>query len=92
MSTPQEHIELIIEDVEDLISTDALNQGQGNALITKLEDAIQHLNKGKEKQAIKKLEEFISAVNNFFHHGVLLPGEGWSLINETNDIIKLLNY
>lgn len=88
--TPQQHIELIIDEVETLVNDGVLNQGRGNSLIKKLEDAIHQINKGKEKQAINNLEDFISAVNAFIKQRVLLPSEGQLLIDEANDIITQL--
>ncbi len=89
--TPQEAIVPLINKVEVLVTKGALNQGRGNSLIAKLEDAIQHLNRENEKPAIKKLEDFISQVNNFIHAEVLLPEEGQPLIDTADDIINQLN-
>ena len=90
-SDPIPKIQELIDEVEVLINEGTLNNGQGNALITKLEDAILELNQGKTTPAINKLNAFINQVNAFINSGVLTETEGQELISAANDIIDLIN-
>ena len=58
--SPQEAIEYVIYDIVELVNSDYLNQGQGNALIVKLKTAIKKLNQVKTKTAINLLQAFIN--------------------------------
>ncbi len=85
--TPQQAIESIIEEVQELVDDDVLNHGQGNALTVKLEQAIRQLNKGKTKQACHMLNVFVNQVTAFIHNGTLSSTEGQLLIDAANRII-----
>ncbi len=65
----------------------SLNQGQGNALIVKLEHAINRLEKGKPKTALNVLNAFVNQVDGFFSEGVLTLEEGQGLLDAVNAII-----
>jgi len=88
---PQQAIEVIGDDVQGLVDTGALNQGQGNALMNKLDQAINKLDQGKITQAINHLQAFINQVNDFINTGVLTPAEGQPLIDAANRIIAVLS-
>ena len=63
--TPQDPIDDLIEDIEDLVDDGLLNNGQGNSLISKLENIIDKLNNGQTSVACNKLDAFINQVNAF---------------------------
>ncbi|MFC2088909.1 choice-of-anchor D domain-containing protein, partial [Calditrichota bacterium] len=84
-------IQEVIDEVEVLISEGTLTNGQGNALITKLEGAIQKLNKEEYTAAINKLNAFINQINAFINAGILTETEGQKLISAANDIIDQIN-
>jgi len=81
----------LIERIEQLVNTNVLNQGQGNALTTKLNGALQKLNQGKTNAAVNKLNAFSNQVNGFINAGILTEEEGQPLITAVNDIIDLIN-
>jgi hypothetical protein len=82
--------ESLIDLVESLVTVEVLNQGQGNALIAKLEAAIQQLDKGNVNAAINQLQAFINQVNAFIEGGVLSQERGQPLIDVANAIITEL--
>lgn len=88
--TPEEQIENLITRVEDLIADGTLNQGQGNALISKLNAALMNLQKGKIEPAINELQAFINQVEAFINAGILSEEVGQSLIDDANQIINQL--
>lgn len=89
--TAQEATQTVIGQVfEDLVAAGVLNQGQGNALIVKLEGAIQKLNQGKVKVTINRFGAFINQVNSLIDDEVLTPEEGQPLIDVANAIIDQL--
>jgi hypothetical protein len=87
--TPREGIEGLIEQVQTLIPG-SLNDGQGNALIAKLEAAIRQLDKGNVATALNQLEAFVNQVNAMISSGVLSAAEGQPLIDAANAIIAAL--
>jgi len=56
----QEQVESVINEVEALVYEGVLNDGNGNALIVKAENAIDKLDAGKVKPAVNKLNAFIN--------------------------------
>jgi hypothetical protein len=88
--TPREGIEGLIEKVETLVAAGSLNQGQGNALIAKLEAAIQQLDHGNVQTAINQLRAFVSQMNTFISAGTVPPAQGQPLIDYANQIIAAL--
>jgi hypothetical protein len=86
LGTPQQVINLIIDDVEELVNTGVLNSGQGNSLISKLQAAIAALNQGNTTAACNELQAFINQVNALISAGVLTPAQGQPLIGAANDL------
>jgi photosystem II stability/assembly factor-like uncharacterized protein len=82
----------LIEDVEQLVDEGSLNQGQGNALIKKLEHALDRLDDDRLKAAINALGAFSNQVDAFVRGGVLWPEDGQNLSDQVNDIIELLSF
>ena len=80
----------LIEDVEQLVDNGFLNKGQGNALIVKLEHALDRLTDDRLKAAIHTLEAFSNQVDAFMRSGVLPSEIGQDLSDQVNDIIGLL--
>ena len=83
--------EVIMEDVEELLEDEILNGGQGNALVIKLEKALESIEDGEVKQATNKLNAFINQVNSFIDNGVLTEAEGQPLIDCANSAIEQLS-
>jgi len=84
---PQEMIRSLIKEIEALVAAGSLNQGQGNALIVKLEQAIDRLDKGKPDTALNVLNAFANEVDAFVSSGVLTPEEGQGLLDAVNAIV-----
>jgi len=83
-------MEAIIDEVESLVDTGVLNQGQGNALIGKLEQAERRLNKENTKTACNVLQAFVNQVEAFIKTGRLSEEEGKSLIEAATSVIEQL--
>ena len=88
--SPQQQIGILTTNVETLVTTGILNQGQGNALTSKLEAAISMLNKSNENTAINQLQAFINQIEALIMGGILPVNEGQSLIEAANNIINLI--
>ena len=63
-----------------------LNQGQGNSLIVKLQNALAHLAKDNPKNACSLFRAFSNQVNSLVDEGVLGTEHGESLLNSVNEI------
>jgi pullulanase-type alpha-1,6-glucosidase len=85
---PGEQIDLIIDQVEDLADAGALNGGQANSLIRKLENAQDSLDRGRVNVAINQLNAFINEVMSLVADGVLDPEEGQPLIDAARNVIN----
>ncbi len=88
--TPEEASQNLIEEVNALVEAGTLNPGQGNALIAKLETALQKLEEDKVSAAIKLLQAFISQVISLRDEGVLSSAEAQVLTEAANNIIDRL--
>jgi hypothetical protein len=84
---PQEMIRSLIEEIKYLNEAGILNDGQANALIVKLENAINNLDKDKANTALNNLNAFVNQVYSFIDEGVLTAQEGQSLIEAAEAII-----
>ncbi|MCL4264796.1 MAG: hypothetical protein KJ069_16355 [Anaerolineae bacterium] len=89
--TVQQAVESSIDNVQELVNAGVLNQGQGNALLNRLEDVIDKLNQGQTNVAINRLQAFINQVNGLMNAGVLSSAEGLPLIDAANRLIGVLN-
>lgn len=88
VQTPQQAAQTLIDSITNLISSNVLNNGQGNALISKLEAAIQKLDQGNSNAAENQLNAFINQVNAMVNSGTLTTAQGQLLIDAANDIIN----
>ena len=82
--SPEGQIHDIIEHVGELVEGGLLNPGQGNALQSKLENALVQLEKGKLQVACNLLNAFTSQVESLIDEEILPLEEGQSLIDEAN--------
>jgi hypothetical protein len=87
--TPREGTQGLIDQVQALIPG-TLNDGQGNALISKLNAAIQQLDRGKVAVALNQLEAFVNEVNADISSDKLTLEEGQPLLDAANAIIAAL--
>jgi len=81
--TPQQAIagpSGLISNVNKLVTSKVLNQGQGKALTSKLEAVIKQLDKSKNVVAANQLRAFINQVNALVNSGRLSPDEAAPLI------------
>lgn len=88
--TPQQATQDLIADVEELVTAGVLNHGQGNALIVKLQAAIQKMDQGNYNAAINNLNAFINQVNAFRNSGILTDEQANALIGAAERIIDVL--
>jgi polyhydroxyalkanoate synthesis regulator phasin len=88
--SPEEQGDLLIDDVEDLVADGVLNHGQGNALISKLENIQDKIARGQINAAMNQLEAFINQVESLVDDGILTPEQGAELIAAAEDIIAAL--
>lgn len=92
VQTPQEATQDLIADVQELVASKVLNQGQGNSLIVKLENAIKKMDQGNYKAAINMLYAFINQVTDFHNTGILTDEQANALIASAERIIDALKH
>jgi hypothetical protein len=78
----------ILDDIENLIDTGVLSQGQGNAFIAILGAAEKMLNEGNTIAACNQLHAFINQVNAYIKAEILSVEEGQSLIDAAKCVIS----
>ena len=88
---PQEAIGEIITEIENLVADGILNKGQGNSLISKLNNAIKKLDQGNIKAATNILYACINQINAFIKAKILTSDLGQSLIDAIEYIIDIIN-
>ena len=90
-STPEDQIEALIEDVEELFIADILNVGQANSLISKLENILNRPEQGTTQPVINQLGAFINQVLSLVEEGILTPEEGQDLVDAAQAVIDQLS-
>jgi uncharacterized protein len=90
LTTEAEIFELI-DDVQELIDDGTLNHGQGNALISKLENVLAKLAAGHTNAAAHQLDAFIHQVEDYVDEGILTPEQGNQLIQAAALLVAALS-
>jgi uncharacterized delta-60 repeat protein len=88
--TSQDLISGLSDQVQVLVDSGALNQGQGNSLTVKLANVLSSLSQGKTKTACNQLDAFINEVNAHVSSGVLTAAQGQALLNAAAAIKQML--
>ena len=83
----REAAESMIDKINNLVSTGALDKNQGNSLITKLA-SIYSLDNDNAGTVLNQLQEFNGNVNALSSKGMIPPEESKSLTDTTNEIIR----
>lgn len=83
-------IDLMVEVVA-FVEVGYMNKGQGNALIVKLEHALDHLINDRRVATVNVLGAFSNQVDAFIQNGVLPGVLGYRLIDRANDFIELIS-
>jgi hypothetical protein len=79
--TPAQALQLVIGQVDDLLSAGVLNHGQANSLIVKLRHAINNLNHRPGKPtACNQLSAFVHEVNAYVSAGILTAAQADTLL------------
>ena len=91
--TPQEQIDSIITNLNSLVDSATLNNGQGNSLVSKLEAVKQQLDKTNIIPACNLLQAFINQVMAFMsgEEPMLTEAEGQPLIDAANSLVSELS-
>lgn len=79
----------LTEEVDDLVTEDVLNSGQGNALTEKLDQAERRAERGQYKVAINLARAFVNQVNDFVANGTLTAEEAAPLLERAAILIEL---
>ncbi|MBA7530121.1 hypothetical protein ES705_22324 [subsurface metagenome] len=88
--SPLKSIGDLIIAIQNMINAGTLNEGQGNALITKLNNALTKLGKGQTKVAINVLHAFINQVTGLMYGGKIPAEQATAIIDATYAIIDQL--
>jgi hypothetical protein len=83
----QQQIALLVNQVNVLVASGVLNSGNGNALSTKLNNAITNLNAGNVTAGVNQLKAFVNQVNAFVKASKLLAAQAQPLIDAANAAI-----
>jgi ribosomal protein S20 len=86
LPSPEEQIQDIIEHVDELVDEGVLNKGQGNALQSKLENALRQLERGNQQAACNLLQAFINQVQSLVEEEILPLEQGQLLMDGANVI------
>jgi predicted extracellular nuclease len=89
--TTERQINELIAMVQVLVDDGTLNHGQGNALISKLENVLAKLARGNTNAAANQLGAFINQVEDFIYEGVLTAEQGNPLIKVATVLVEALS-
>jgi hypothetical protein len=85
-ATPQDLVQALISDVNNLIAAGTVAHGHGNALLAGLRAALKSLNRGSTRATCGQVGAFIYKVENFIDRGELSEAEGQLLISTADDL------
>ena len=85
-----EQLALLKGEVDKLVAAGALSGGQGNALKTKLNAAIQKLQQGQTGPAANQVQAFINQVQDLVSNGVLTAEQGQALIADAQAAVAAM--
>ncbi len=89
---PQKGLANMIVNVQNLLNSGYINDGEANALLTKLYNAQKKLDKGQTQAAIKILNAFIDQLNALKNSGSIPESRADAMIYATNAIIYQLEH
>ena len=90
--TTEQEVNELIDAVQALVDGGVLNNGQGNALISKLENVLDSLANGNINAAANQLGAFVNQVEAYVNSGILTTEQGDALIEAANALIGVLGY
>jgi len=94
VSMPGKPVQRIIgnlkNEINNLVSSEVLNQRQARSLKAKLNSTLLELERDEIKEAINQLKIFINRIRILVRLDVLTPAEGYRFIEEAKDIIALI--
>jgi hypothetical protein len=88
---PVTEVQNIASQVQALLTSGALNKGQGNALLSKLNAITAKLNQSNTTAAINILLAFINQCHAYMSAGILTLQEGQPLIDAATALIQQLS-
>jgi hypothetical protein len=88
--SPREQVAELDEFIDELVANGSLNQGQGNALTKKKENALRKIENGQINAAINELNAFINQVQAFIKTGKLTASEGATLLAGVNELLATI--
>jgi len=89
--TTEQQVNELIDLVQTLVDDGTLNDGQGNALTSKLENVLAKLADGNKNAAANQLGAFINQVEDFIDEGVLTFEQGNPLIKVATALVAALS-
>ena len=89
-TSPEEMMEDAADQIVDMINDGNVNEGQGDALIAKLDAAVKKLDQDNEHAAENILNSVINQIEAFIKSGVLTQTDGQALIDDIQLIINAL--
>jgi len=86
---PTKEINNVINEVQELAAGETITDGQANALLVKLENAIDKIESNNINGAIGSLKAFINQITVFINSGAIQPEKvGYDLISAVQSIIE----
>ena len=89
-TSPEDMMEEAADQIVDMINDGNVNEGQGDALIAKLDAAVKKLDQDNEHAAENILNSVINQIEAFIKSGVLTQTDGQALIDDIQLIINAL--
>jgi hypothetical protein len=89
--TTEHEINELIDAAKTLVDDGTLNDGQGSALTSKLENVLAKLAKGNSNAATNQLGAFINQVEAYVNGGILTADQGDALIDAAAVLVGVLS-
>jgi hypothetical protein len=88
--SPLDLVDRLLLDVRELMGTGALNDGQGDSLLTKLQQARTWLIQGRKATSINLIQAFINEVQDLMDTRVLTTEQGQPLIDRARAAVTAI--
>jgi len=85
-STPVEAVDDLTDVIQDLIDNETLSEGQGDSLISKLDNIIEKIGNGQTNASCNQLGAFINQITAFINNGIISEEDALAQIDATQAI------
>lgn len=89
--TPEEQVQVLIDEIEELVNSDVIGNGEANSLISKLSNALASIDRDNTNAANGQLGAFVNQIESLIESNQIESEIGQLLIDAVELIVTNLN-